>query len=73
MRRSGVIEKFTLSQSEMDAIVPYMNDEIREKVYFELAPCEPVDFLKRYLELENNFDFWDVLENEFNIDPDALT
>lgn len=72
MRRSGVIEKFTLSQEEMDAIVPYMDDDIREKVHFELAPCEPVDFLKRYLELDKDPDFWDVLENEFNIDPEAI-
>lgn len=72
MRRSGVIEKFTLSQAEMDAIVPYMDDKIREKVHFELAPCEPVDFLKRYLELDKDPDFRDVLENEFNIIPDAL-
>ena len=72
MRRSGVIEKFTLSQEEMDVIATYMNDNIREQVHFELAPCEPLDFLRRYLELDKDPDFWDVLENEFNIDPEAL-
>lgn len=72
MRRSGVIEEFTLSQEEMDVIATYMNDDIREKVHFELAPCEPVDFLKRYLELDKDPDFWDILENEFNIDPEAI-
>lgn len=72
MRRSGVIEKFTLLQSEMDVIATYMNDNIREKVHFELAPCEPLDFLRRYLELDKDPDFRDILENEFNIYPDAI-
>lgn len=61
-----------ITRELLDAIVPFMNDSIMEQVHFELAPCEPVDFLKRYLELENNFDFWDILENEFNIDPEAI-
>ena len=72
MRRSGVIEKFTLSQEEMNVIATYMDNDIREKVHFELAPCEPLDFLRRYLELDKDPDFRDVLENEFNIIPDAL-
>lgn len=57
----------------LDAIVPFMDDDIREKVHFELAPCEPLDFLKRYLELDKDPDFREILKNEFNIDPDALT
>ena len=72
MLRSGVIEKFTLSQEEMNVIATYMDDDIREKVHFELAPCEPVNFLRRYLELDKDPDFRDVLENEFNIIPDAI-
>lgn len=72
MRRSGVIEEFHLSQDEMDNIATYMDDEIREKVHIEMAPCKPVDFLKRYLELDKDPDFWEILENEFNIDPEAI-
>ena len=72
MLRSGVIEKFTLLQSEMDVIATYMNDNIREKVHFELAPCEPVDFLRRYLELDKDPDFREILKNEFSIDSDAI-
>lgn len=29
----------------------YMDDEIREQVHSELAPCTDVEFLTRYLEI----------------------
>ena len=34
-----------------DAVVNSMNDDIREKVHAELAPCTEEEFLQRYLEL----------------------
>lgn len=34
-----------------DAIVGMMDDEIREAVHTELAPCTEAEFLARYLEL----------------------
>lgn len=46
-----------------EAIVNLMNDEIRERVAFELAPCTEEAFLKRYLELDP--DFQNVLDTEF--------
>lgn len=49
----------------MDVIAVYMDDDKREQVHFELAPCDPEEFLKRYLELDP--DFMDVLKNEFSI------
>lgn len=54
-----------IDQKTMDAIAVYMDDDKRERVHFELAPCEPEEFLKRYLEL--NPDFEDVLKSEFDI------
>lgn len=36
---------------DWDAIVNMMDDDIREKVCRELAPCTEVEFLTRYLEL----------------------
>lgn len=36
-----------------DTIINFMNDEIREQVHAELAPCTELEFLKRYLELAN--------------------
>ncbi len=53
-----------------EAIVNYMDDEIRERVHFELAPCEHEEFLWRYLELDPNFE--DLLWSEFSIDVDDL-
>ena len=35
----------------LDAIVNCMDDDTRETVHSELAPCTDVEFLTRYLEL----------------------
>lgn len=50
----------------MDAIAVLMDDEIREKVHFELAPCSNEEFLKRYCELDPRFA--SVLGSEFGIE-----
>lgn len=63
MKRYG--EDFVLTEELMNTIATYMNDEIREKVHYELAPCEPEEFLNKYLELDPDFE--ELLENEFNI------
>ena len=46
-----------------EAIVNMMDADIREHVAFELAPCTEEAFLKRYLELDP--DFQNVLDSEF--------
>lgn len=53
MKRYG--EAFTLNQKLMDEIASYMDDDKREQVHFELSPCEPEEFLRRYLELDTGF------------------
>lgn len=55
-----------IDKMTMDAIAVYMDDRKREQVHFELAPCEPEEFLERYLELDP--DFADVLKSEFSIE-----
>ena len=64
MKRYG--ENFKLTQELMDTIASYMDDEKRENVHFELAACEPEEFLKRYLELDTDFE--ELLNNEFGIE-----
>ena len=54
-----------IDQKIMDAIAVYMDDDKREQVHFEFAPCDPEEFLKRYLELDPDFE--DVLKSDFNI------
>lgn len=66
MTRYG--ENFKMEQDLMDAIAIYMDDEKREQVHNELAPCSPEEFLKRYCELDE--DFADLLESEFSIELD---
>lgn len=61
-------EEYKLSEELLDTIATYMDDDKREKVHFELAPCEPEEFLKRYLELDPEFK--GVLKTEFSIELD---
>ena len=64
MKRYG--EETKINQELMDTIASYMDDETRETVHFELAPCEPEEFLTRYLELDP--DFKELLNSEFGIE-----
>ena len=64
MKRYG--EETKINQELMDIIASYMDDDKRETVHAELAPCEPEEFLKRYLELDPDFE--ELLENEFGIE-----
>ena len=57
-----------VNQVSLDEIAGYMNDEIREQVHAELAPCTPEEFLTRYLQLD--CEFINVLLSEFNIEID---
>lgn len=50
----------------MNTIASYMDDETRETVHHELAPCTHEEFLKRYLELDPNFT--ELLSIEFDIE-----
>jgi len=36
---------------DWDNIVSFMDDDAREEVHSELAPCSELEFLKRYLEI----------------------
>lgn len=36
---------------DWDNIVSYMDDDAREEVHSELAPCSELEFFKRYLEI----------------------
>lgn len=45
-----------VTSRQMDIIATYMDDNIREKVHGELAPCNPEDFLRRYCELDSAFE-----------------
>ena len=57
---------FIISDELMDSIEIYMDNDIREKVHFELAPCKSEEFLKRYIELDPDFEGF--LYNEFGIE-----
>ena len=40
-----------IEQCDWDVIVMMMDDDTRENVSYELAPCTNLEFLVRYLEL----------------------
>ena len=64
--QKGEIKMRKLTQELLDTIATYMNDEIREDVHVELAPCTPEEFLRRYVELDP--DFKELLKTEFRIE-----
>lgn len=53
-----------INENIMAAIASYMDDDIREQVHVELAPCTNDEFIKRYLELDPDFE--ELLVSEFN-------
>jgi hypothetical protein len=64
MTRYG--EEYKLNTEEMENIATYMNDEIREDLQFEMAPCEPEEFLRAYVEKDQDFE--ELLNSEFSIE-----
>lgn len=59
-----------ISQKLMDVIASYLDDDIRETVHYELAPCTPEEFLIRYLDLDPEFEKF--LWSEFRVDMDDI-
>ena len=58
-------KEFTLTQELLEVIATYMNDDIRERLHCEIAPCEPEFFLKEYLNRDPGFK--ELLHDEFGI------
>ena len=46
-----VINKRTNQVEEFDLFTHYMDDDIRERVAWELAPCTEQEFIDRYVEV----------------------
>ncbi len=52
---AGDVNWDILDTETWESIASYMNDDIREQVHFELAPCTATEFMERYLELDEEF------------------
>lgn len=61
------MRRTNLTDNVMEEIALYMDDEIREQVHYELAPCTNEEFIDRYCELDPMFE--EFLLNEFNYIP----
>lgn len=55
-----------ISKTMWESVVSYMDDDIRETVHTELAPCTNEEFLKRYCELDTGFE--EFIQGEFGIE-----
>ena len=64
MKRYG--KKTELTQELMNAIATYMNDYIREMLHLRISPCSNEEFLRKYIELDPDFE--NLLQNEFGIE-----
>ena len=60
------VRNFEISDELMNIIATYMLDDEREQVHSELAPCTHEEFLKRYIELDPDFE--ELLYKEFGIE-----
>lgn len=59
-------KEYKMNEEEWENIATYMNDEIREDLHFEMAPCEPEEFLRAYVEKDPDFE--ELLNSEFSIE-----
>ena len=48
---SFVTPEEALREISIDTLAAYMDDDVREQVHLELAPCTELEFLSRYLQL----------------------
>ena len=64
MMRYG--QREVLKQELLDVIATYMNDDIREDIAFELAPCSPDEFITEYVKRDPKF--VDLMKSEFSIE-----
>lgn len=55
-----------IDEKTMVIINNLMNDDIREMVHREIAPCTYEEFLRRYCKLDTGFE--DILKTEFSIE-----
>ena len=60
------VDEMEISKYAMPAIAIFMNGDVREQVHRELAPCNNNEFIKRYCEIDPDFE--NVLKSEFGID-----
>lgn len=58
-----------ITDEDMLNIASYMDDEIREHLNFELAPCTNEEYIAAYIEQDP--ELLDILKNEFDFDPDG--
>lgn len=55
-----------------DGVAGLMDDDIREKVHCEMAPCSNLDFLRRYLELDPDLPLHEIFGRTELRELDAL-
>ena len=65
-----IIKKFhngiLIDSKTWNAIASYMDDDIREGVHLDMAPCSNEDFLREYLKRDPGFA--EILKTEFNME-----
>lgn len=55
-----------ISDEVMEMLEIYMDDELREKAHYNVAPCTNDEFLKEYCKLDVTFT--EFVQKEFGLD-----
>lgn len=65
--RVATVHGHVPTQKDLDNIASYMDDECREDLHMEIAPCTPEYFLSEYIWKYSDADpdFYDILRDEF--------
>lgn len=45
-----------MTERQLQALAPYMDEELRERVHMDLAPCSPDEFWTAYSKLDPDFE-----------------
>lgn len=57
MKMYGEIFTFEQDIDLWNLILSYMDGEIKDKLMLELMPCNKEEFLNKYIEIDNYFEF----------------
>lgn len=68
-----MIHGHAITEADLAKIADYMDDDLREDLHAQLAPCTAEEFLSVYISRAKDEDpgFLEILENEFRFEMEG--